>query len=406
MMPAPEVYAEAEVSPFADSNPIADIPYDGILFATDRRPAGEGDSESHYTTERGFLLRVGSAKIDFAPGGMTWEEARRVSLLKNRSESYPLRVREVDEYGVLSASINPLTVGRDGVTAEGAAATTQRFTREINAKLASSKRKDVYVYVHGYKVIFENPVLVSAELWHFLGYEGVFIAFAWPSTPSRWAYFSDAETASLAAHNLRALLEYLAAETEVERIHVIGYSQGTRVVAEAVHSLALKYHGQDPELIRQRLRIGSVILVGSDIDRHIFSAYMIDGLLNVPRRFSVYVSEKDKALGLSRYLLGRERLGQMFSPERITPEVTGLLHTLPNFNVINVSEAVGADEANGHRYFRSSPWASSDILATLAYDLGPAERGLEMAADAPVWTFPPDYIKRLRAVLEERLPNF
>jgi len=28
--------------------------------------------------------------------------------------------------------------------------------------------KDVYVYVHGFKAVFDIPVLVAAELWHFL----------------------------------------------------------------------------------------------------------------------------------------------------------------------------------------------------------------------------------------------
>ena len=53
-------------------------------------------------------------------------------------------------------------------------------------------------------------------------------------------------------------------------------------------------------------------------------------------------------------------------------------------------------DGNGHGYFRQSPWASSDILATLAYDLQPADRGLVRATDSPIWTFPTDYIERLR----------
>jgi esterase/lipase superfamily enzyme len=53
-----------------------------------------------------------------------------------------------------------------------------RFAKAINAQLDQSGRKDVYVYVHGYKVVYENPVLVASELWHFLGYKGAFIAYA------------------------------------------------------------------------------------------------------------------------------------------------------------------------------------------------------------------------------------
>ena len=63
------------------------------------------------------------------------------------------------------------------------------------------------------------------------------------------------------------------------------------------------------------------------------------------------------------------------------------------------TDAPGADSGNGHAYFRKSPWTSSDILATLTFDLKPEERGLEQAGGRPIWTFSADYIDKLRAVL-------
>jgi hypothetical protein len=38
--------------------------------------------------------------------------------------------------------------------------------------------------------------------------------------------------------------------------------------------------------------------------------------------------------------------------------------------------------------------------------MGAAERGLEKEANLPVWTFPPDFIERLRQVLAERNPDW
>ncbi len=40
---------------------------------------------------------------------MTWDEARRISLLKERPEDYPLKVTDVQEIGILDSSINVLT---------------------------------------------------------------------------------------------------------------------------------------------------------------------------------------------------------------------------------------------------------------------------------------------------------
>ena len=395
LMPAPDVYEKGLIDPFSDRNPLKAIPYEGILYVTDRQPS---DAEHHfYLNERGSLTRLGSARIEMGPEGISWEEARRVSLLKNRTENYPLKVVEVEELGILDRSITVFT--DPAMVPSDTRQPAERFAAFINAKLNGSRRKDIYIYIHGYKVVFENPVLVATELWHFLGYDGVFIAYAWPSTPSRWAYFADIETAELTAHNLRLFLKYLAEETEAERIHIIGYSAGTRVIINTLLQLALIYKDQDKSSIQNKLRIGHVILVGSDFDRQLFGAYVVDGLLKVPDTLSVYVSKSDRALDLSRWLFRRERLGQMPQNSEITPMTVDFLRQAENLEVINVSEAEGATRGNGHTYFRKSPWASSDILVALLYNLGPAERGLEKDAELPIWIFPPDYIQKLRAVL-------
>ena len=44
LMPAPDVYGDGLLNPLPESNPFERIPYDGILFATDRAPAEEDDS--------------------------------------------------------------------------------------------------------------------------------------------------------------------------------------------------------------------------------------------------------------------------------------------------------------------------------------------------------------------------
>ena len=75
-----------------------------MLYATDRKPADQGDEKNIYLNERGFLLRLGVGKIQLGDNTMTWEEARRISLLKNRSDKYPLKITEVEEIGILAES--------------------------------------------------------------------------------------------------------------------------------------------------------------------------------------------------------------------------------------------------------------------------------------------------------------
>ena len=326
--------------------------------------------------------------------GMTWEEARRISLLKERGTGYPLMVSDVQEVEILDRSINVLNkslVDRSQYPLPG-----EQFVDKMNSKLAVSQVKDVFIYVHGYKVVFENPLLMASELWHFLGYEGVFMPFSWPSTPSTLAYFSDLETAVLSARNLRILIQYLAEETEARRIHIIGYSAGTRVVSRALDQLALMYAGFDCRDSAMRLRIGHVILAGSDIDTEIFGSYLMDGMLDVVEDMTIYASSKDKTLNMSTWLFGRrQRLGQIVN-ENLSEEGSNYLWQHRKLIIVNASDTPGADSGNGHAYFRQSPLTSSDILAMLMFNLKPKERGLEQTGGLPIWTFPTDYPARLK----------
>ena len=404
LMPAPQVYSQGAVDPFEDRNPIEDFPYQGILYATDREPADEAHPEQLYQNKRGHVVRLGVGHVELGREGVTWEEARKISLAKNRTESYPLRVTSITDFGILENTVPWSFYNRDEIPDEVLDG-DEEFVNAINEKLAVSNRKHIYIYTHGYKVVFENPLLVATELWHFLGYDGAFVAYAWAATPRRLAYFADIETANLSARNLREFIEYLAHNTNAEKIHIVAYSAGTRVVAEALSQLALQRADKTREEILEELRIGQVILVGSDIDRDLFGAYVEDGVLNVSDKTSVYLSKIDKALGVSKWIFERARLGQLESGFQLRPGVSRFLDEQATIDLIDVTAAEKSDAGNGHNYFRQSPWASSDLLMTLMYGLGPRERGLERNAENPIWSFPPDYVDRLIQAIRTTNPN-
>lgn len=409
LMPAPDVYGDGLFNPLPESYPFDRIPYDGILFATDRSPASEKDPEQYYRNDRGQVVRLGLAEIQFGKKEFTWQFARNISMLKSRGQEYPVKISSVDEWGIMGSSVPYWFDMRLISEAERPADATVRFTNAINAQLAASKKKHVYIYVHGYKVVFENPVLVSAELWHFLGYDGAFIAYAWPSTPSKFAYIKDSDTSAGYARNLRLLIESIAESTDAEEIHVIGYSNGTRLVLRAMEQLALIHAGEPAEEIWEQLHLSNVILIGSDLDRGVFGSYMADGLLNVAKHLSIYMSPHDKALGVSQFLTRRERLGQLWGGKggEIHPLARqALIDFRDQISFINVSDAEGSDTGNGHGYLRSSPWVSSDVLMTVYYGLTPEQRGLVEQEDLPIYSFPPDYISRLWRAIESEDPEF
>lgn len=401
LMPAPDVYEDGEIDPFIDNDPISRGVPPGILFATDRKPAEPGDRKyDYYTHERGFALRLGRADIVLGKNpDITWEEARQVSLLKNRTDKFPLQVGEVEEFGVLAETVRPFD---DFDPAPGP---KEAFIDAINERLATSDRKDVYIYVHGYKVNFENPLLVATELWHFLGYNGAFVAYSWPTKYSVFAYISDLDSAVNSARNLRTLLVQIAKHSDAERIHVIGYSAGTRLVARMLADFGVYASALPEEQIRQ-LKLENVILIGSDVDRSIFGGYLLDGALRIPRSLTIYQSSLDGALAWSNRIFNRERLGQTFDGTNASPKTLQWFYDHPELRMIDVTYADEGKVRGGHGYFRQSPWVSSDVLMTLMYNLPPEERGLVMREDIPEWTFPPDYVDRLRRSLAERVPGF
>lgn len=405
LMPAPDVFGDGLLNLLPEEDPMDLVPYGGLLYATDRLPASGGTSEPFYANERGHVLRLGVARLSVHGAGVDWDEAREISLLKNRSDDYPIRITGVEEYGILEDTIPGF--GRREDYGADVLDGDEEFAAAVDAQLARSRRKDVYIYVHGYKVVFENPMLVATELWHFMGYDGVMVGYAWPSTPSRWAYVKDTDTSNGFARHFRKFIEYLGDHTAAERIHIIAYSNGTQMVARATEQLALMYHDATREELQSKLRLGHLILLGSDLDRQVFANYLADGVLNVPAHVSVYVSAKDKALGFARRLTRRDRLGQIIEPGAMAPQARRLLtEGRDHISIIDVSDAEGAATGKGHAYFRNSPWVSSDVLMTLVYGLAPEQRGLVLKPDMPVYEFPPDYVQRLWTALAEADPRF
>jgi len=395
LMPPPAVYVAGEVDPFpnVDAQNFADQTL--LFYATDRRPAEVDDKPAHYANDRGFYLRGGTVTVRADPPFEGWEEVRAISLSTEKSPRRLLRIDQVKEFGVL-----PVTDSRfipPPAEAEASANAGRQFAAAIDAKLAGSPQKDIFIYVHGYNVDFDYPVLSSKELQHYMGYRGAFVTYAWPATPNRLAYFKDLETADATRKNLRELILFLSRNTAAQNIHIIGYSAGSRLAFEAVYDLTLMF----PPGSAQAPRLGQLILIGSDLDRSYFAQAMDDGVLDATDGVTIYMSSTDSALRVSSIVLGQDRLGQVFVNDgnEVTQDVVARLRETENLSLIDVSEAPGSSFGNGHSYFRSSPWASSDMFVSLIYGLDAQTRGLERAEGQAYWRFPPDYPTRIvRAV--------
>jgi esterase/lipase superfamily enzyme len=399
LMETPDVFLHGLLNPFEDIHKDDKDAVIELFYATDRAPYEEKGDDKFYANERGHYLRLGEALVRFGKNGMDWEDLKKFSLLKDRGKKLPLHVEDVNEIGVLDTTIPDFDSKMDKDKARKG---SLEYAAAINKKLEQSQKKDIYIYTHGFKVNFQNPLLVASELWHYMGEDGVFIAYAWPSTPKKLlAYFRDLETARYSARNLRLLLQFLANNTNAEQIHIVSYSAGTRVIVEALKQLRLTHFGEDEETLSRKLRIGHVLLMGSDIDQDMFGAYIDDGFAEVAEQMTIYASEADKALKWSRFTFNQPRLGQLIDID-LAPETVRFLKETDDVVLIDVTDAKNASSGNGHAYFRKSPWASSDVILTLRHDLTPKERGLVNSEEDGIWRFSEDHSE----ILKERLKSY
>ena len=389
LMPPPVVFKGGTVNPLPNISETDFQQQTQLFYVTDRRPATPEDAPDFYANDRGFVLRAGLVDVVADPPFSGLEELRAASRSAEGRQARSLRIARTRELGVLPVSDTTLLPNAPNPADMRAAG--RAFAEAIDRKLSGSAQKDVFIYVHGYNVDFDYPVLTAKELQHYLAYQGAFVVYAWPSTPNRFAYFKDLETADATRRNLRELIAFLSLRTDAENIHIIGYSAGARLAFEAVHELALQSSGGKSA----SPHVGQLILIGSELDRTYFAQALGDGLLDQVDDLTIYGSETDSALGVSTFVLGRQRLGQIWPEDEFTRDVEAKLLTFSNLHLIDVTEAEDSASGNGHGYFRSSPRASSDIILSLIHDMPPQKRGLVRPAGSAIWEFPPDYPDRV-----------
>jgi esterase/lipase superfamily enzyme len=138
-----------------------------------------------------------------------------------------------------------------------------------------------------------------------------------------------------------------------------------------------------------------VILIGSDMDRGLLGLQLSAGILDVVDGLTLYVSAKDRALRFARFLHGRDRAGEAFQEGQPHAVARAWLVDNPKLVIIDVTDVGDSTVEGGHRYFRKSPWVSSDLLMMLRFGLGPEARGLVRSDNPVMWRFPDDYIERL-----------
>jgi esterase/lipase superfamily enzyme len=215
----------------------------------------------------------------------------------------------------------------------------EEFDATLRERLGDTGSKRALLYIHGYNSAFENAVVCAAQLAVDLRIEGVVAAFSWPSRASEVEYIPDLSQAEAAWEHLIEFLDRLRA-SGVEELDIIVHSMGNRVLSWAMERLA-----------GREVVIDSLYLAAADLDPEILrqrSAFY----RSVCGSITSYASTSDKALGLSSFLHGVDRVG-------LAPPVS----TMDGMVTIDVSAV--DDSFIGHGYFAMSTPVLDDIAAAM-----------------------------------------
>lgn len=392
LMPAPVIYTEGGLEPFAHLPDDERTPIVDVFYATNRE-RGDDWQEISYANRTQARVDLGAAAMRLGGPGMTWDRLAAESMSASRDE--PI---EIELSGIIRRGGFDIDDAAVELTIE-----SEQFVEAINRQLATAADPEVFIYVHGAKVNFYNACAFTSQLAHFMGRDIVGVAFAWPTRQDILAYAigEDVARAEESGEALAATIDFLAAHTEARKINLICWSAGARVVTHGLERLRARHADETIEQVRSRCRIGAVVFAAGDVPLSTFfdAAPTIDALAD---RVIVSISNNDEALiKASQIMGGGRRLGQYGRP--LTDEQRGILDSLERFECIDVSYARQERGFNisGHRYWFNHPWASSDILLALRTELSPAERGLESVEGIDfLWYMPPDYPARLAALVE------
>lgn len=288
--------------------PTSDLP-GGVSFGKERSDElrfGQAWVSIPKTHETGELERPSVLRLEFKP-----DPAKHIALLENQALSRP------------------------------------DWLLELAAAVANSPRREIFVFIHGYNVNFEDALRRTGQLAFDLQLEGPAVLFSWPSQAGVAPYTVDENYADLATDHFQSVLQDLANETGAATVHVLAHSMGNRVLAETLARLA------DQKAAWLPRKLGEIVMAAPDVDRDKFRVRYHPLLKDAGRRLTLYASAKDRALLASRFVHGNPRAGDAG----------------PNLLILEKMDSIDVSKVDtsflGHSYYGDRPELIDDLRSIL-----------------------------------------
>ena len=360
----PNVILKEGKAPFLNHD---ELPDTNIFYITDRKKSLE--ENEFYSNQRSYQLKYGKARVEVHKDSK--QELYNLLTLNKKKEDLKIDVTSIDESGSFPDTAKSHFYMTQGKFSEDFQKARQNFIQQINDGLKNKSKKDIYLFVHGYNNAFNYAATRIAQLWFFMGHQGLPVLYSWPAgQEGLFGYFADKESGEFSILNLKKTLEMLA-QTDVERIHLIAHSRGTEISLSALRELHIKYSAMNKET-NKALKLKNLILAAPDIDIDIFKMRFVgENIMQVAQHVTIYLGQDDKALKLSTYVhKSLSRLG-ILKPEDVPEASANVIKNMKNVDLIYVPFKINF---LNHSYFLDNPSVSSDIILLLRDD---AQAGTE-----------------------------
>lgn len=391
MIPTPVVFRDARLDMTVNLPPELRSTQVPVFYATTRAPVDSG-KPGHYRNAAGDGVMLGVASVRLGPPGWQWDDLVASDFADTYDHARPGEVERTEELGRWGAE-------------EGTSEAERAFIGRINEQLAKARNRELVLYVHGYRVFFDEVTVMMGSWSHYLGH-GALVTFQWPTGQNFWNYLTDCPRAEQYVPDIERLIALLS-QTRAESVNIIAYSCGSPLLGQALARLRARHPQEDRVQLASRYRIGNVIFVASDVDLKTFAREYMPPVMDLARQTIVYMSRNDAALGFSSLVAGASRLGRPDIAD-LTVEDIQRLAADPRFQAVDVSDVRGAHEMGGmrgHGYWYANDWIATDVGLSLRHPITPAQRCLIPGPNRVVWKFPENYVDCLAQRLGAAFPE-
>jgi esterase/lipase superfamily enzyme len=319
-----------------------------VFFATDRQQTGDRHPARQFGVARG-PVSYGSCEVSI-PREHRMGELESPSLLRLQFRPDP------DRHVVLMRT---------------ELATREQFFPTVSQAIAASGNRAALVFVHGYRVSFEDAARRTGQIAYDLGFAGVPLFYSWPSQGRLSGYLVDETNVEWAQTGLTAFLTDFLADTQAEHVYLLAHSMGNRALTRAAAAVI-----EDRPDLAARLR--EIILTAPDIDADVFRRDIVPALAAGGNPVTLYASSNDEAMQVSKKMHGYPRAGD--SGDGLV--VAAGLETI---------DASGVDTSFiGHSYYAQGRSALGDMYYLINQRLRANQRFGLHPVEAPAgryWTF-------------------